>query len=204
MHTRAFITYLVLTFLLSSCQEYRTPIINDPFYNDANAKRKVLEEGGEPYTQRNEKHIDKNKYSSHQEESYDEFTARLVNTLATQEYEKDQLINTIEQKASSCENLKKQVSNLQNKHIDLRLTLMRIQSDTSSANSGETETLFKRYIVKEGDTLQKIAYKTYNHYSGWLTIYRFNKKELKYGPNRIRPGQILLLPKIKEKIQEEG
>ena len=51
----------------------------------------------------------------------------------------------------------------------------------------------KRYIVKAGDTLSKIAYKFYKDSSKWVIIYRKNKDKIR-NPNRIKPGLELIIP----------
>lgn len=50
------------------------------------------------------------------------------------------------------------------------------------------------YVVQKGDTLQKISEKFFGTTQKWKTIYEANKHILK-SPDRIRPGQKLLIPK---------
>lgn len=49
------------------------------------------------------------------------------------------------------------------------------------------------YVVKKGDTLQKISNKMYGTTKKWQKIYEANKNILK-GPNMINPGQKLVIP----------
>lgn len=50
------------------------------------------------------------------------------------------------------------------------------------------------YVVQKGDTLQKISEKFFGTTQKWQSIYEANKHILK-SPDRIRPGQKLLIPK---------
>jgi LysM repeat protein len=50
------------------------------------------------------------------------------------------------------------------------------------------------YIVQKGDTLQKISEKLFGTTQKWQSIYDTNKHVLK-SPDRIRPGQKLVVPK---------
>ncbi len=53
------------------------------------------------------------------------------------------------------------------------------------------------YTVKAGDTLEKIAAKVYGDSSQWRSIYETNRESLK-SPNRIYPGQKLVIPPRRE------
>jgi nucleoid-associated protein YgaU len=50
------------------------------------------------------------------------------------------------------------------------------------------------YVVQKGDTLQKISQKFFGTTQKWKKIYNANKSVLK-SPDRIRPGQKLVIPK---------
>ena len=50
-----------------------------------------------------------------------------------------------------------------------------------------------KYVVKKGDSLWKIAGKVYHNPLKWPKIYRANKDKVK-NPNRIHPGQVLIIP----------
>lgn len=54
------------------------------------------------------------------------------------------------------------------------------------------------YTVKRGDTLDKIAAKVYGDSNQWRRIYQANKDQLA-SPNRIYPGQKLVIPPAEEK-----
>ena len=57
----------------------------------------------------------------------------------------------------------------------------------------ETPPRPKTYKVKKGDCLWKIAGKVYGNPFKWGRIYRANKSKIK-NPNRIYPGQVLVIP----------
>jgi len=61
-----------------------------------------------------------------------------------------------------------------------------------SSNTG-TENHKQFYIVQKGDTLQKISEKLFGTTQKWTVLYNANKHVLK-SPDRIRPGQKLLIP----------
>lgn len=54
---------------------------------------------------------------------------------------------------------------------------------------------FTIYVVKEGDTLQKISSKVYGTTKKWQKIYDFNKDSLT-DPNKIYPGQKIKIPRL--------
>ena len=126
---------------------------------------------------------------------YKDFKQRIFNTLVLQENTKNKLTTellTQEERFLKNEEL---LTDVQKKNLDLRLTLARLDSE-GFENHTTISYLFTPYTVVKNDTLQKIAYSTYGNYDAWLMIYRFNIDELKKGPNKIRPGQMLLLPNI--------
>jgi len=51
----------------------------------------------------------------------------------------------------------------------------------------------RNYVVEKGDTLQKIAQKMYGTTKEWKKIYDANRDKIK-NPDRIRPGQVLIIP----------
>lgn len=51
----------------------------------------------------------------------------------------------------------------------------------------------KKHIVQKGDTLQKISKKFYGTTKKWPKLYDANKDVLK-GPNKLYPGQALVIP----------
>jgi hypothetical protein len=53
----------------------------------------------------------------------------------------------------------------------------------------------KKYKVVKGDCLWKIAKRQYGDASQWPKIYNANKKVIGKNPNRIYPGQVLVIPK---------
>lgn len=67
----------------------------------------------------------------------------------------------------------------------------------SNAKSARPDTKqpAKTYVVKAGDTLSKIAKLELGDSSKWQQIYSANQKTIGKDPNRIRPGQKLVIPK---------
>jgi len=49
------------------------------------------------------------------------------------------------------------------------------------------------YVVEKGDNLSKIAKKFYGDPNKWRKIYEANRDRIK-DPNKIRPGQVLVIP----------
>lgn len=52
----------------------------------------------------------------------------------------------------------------------------------------------KTYTVKSGDSLSKIAKLELGSSSKWNEIYKLNAKIIGSDPNRIKPGQKLVMP----------
>lgn len=53
---------------------------------------------------------------------------------------------------------------------------------------------FTSYTVQKNDTLQKISMKFYGTSKKWYALYKENSNVLK-GPDRLRPGQVIRIPK---------
>ena len=68
--------------------------------------------------------------------------------------------------------------------------------ETPSASLAAKSDLPGTYIVKDGDTLQKISARPeiYGTHKQWVKIYKANKDRLK-APDRIKPGQELIIPR---------
>jgi nucleoid-associated protein YgaU len=64
-------------------------------------------------------------------------------------------------------------------------------TEAISSGSGNEK---QYYVVQKGDTLQKISEKFFGTTQKWKSIYDANKHVLK-SPDRIRPGQKLVIPK---------
>ncbi|MCX5840560.1 MAG: LysM peptidoglycan-binding domain-containing protein [Deltaproteobacteria bacterium] len=79
----------------------------------------------------------------------------------------------------------------------------KVKSANKKKFSGKKSTLFSTYVVKKGDSLWWIAkYKDiYNDHFLWPLIYDANKKLLK-DPNKIYPGQKLMIPRDGFKIED--
>ena len=67
-----------------------------------------------------------------------------------------------------------------------------VYKESSSASSNEVKKEY--YVVQKGDTLQSISQKVFKTTQKWKSIYEANKHVLK-SPDRIRPGQKLVMPK---------
>jgi nucleoid-associated protein YgaU len=68
---------------------------------------------------------------------------------------------------------------------------------TSASKSGsrtDLKTSSKTYTVKSGDSLYKIAKLELGSSSKWNEIYKLNVKTIGSDPNRIKPGQKLVMP----------
>ena len=52
----------------------------------------------------------------------------------------------------------------------------------------------RTYVVRKGDTLQKISKKYYGTTKKWRRIYKANRKMLSKGPDKIQPGMKLVIP----------
>ena len=52
----------------------------------------------------------------------------------------------------------------------------------------------RTYVVRKGDTLQKISNKYYGTTKKWRRIYKANLKTLAKGPDKIQPGMKLVIP----------
>ena len=182
--------------LLTSCgQTYKTPIRNDPFFVNQPYDNQILRQTGAPYVQRESEISNKGNFSLKANESYDNFKKRLYNTLVMQEKNKQSLANTIIQQEEQLQKNQQQLSEIQKESLDLRLTIARLKSGGSEVTDSFSK-LFSIYTIKNGDTLQKIAFQKYGDYDAWLTVYRFNLDVLKKGPNKILPGTTLLLPNL--------
>ncbi|GIO40391.1 LysM peptidoglycan-binding domain-containing protein [Paenibacillus apis] len=75
-------------------------------------------------------------------------------------------------------------------------TLNSAGSGTSSTDSSRTDTKpkAKTYTVKSGDSLSKIAKLELGSSAKWQQIYSLNKGTIGSDPNKLKPGQKLVLP----------
>ena len=65
---------------------------------------------------------------------------------------------------------------------------------SETAQSKELPEIPETYVVQKNDTLQKIAQHFYGTTKKWIKIFEANKEKLKT-PDRIRPGQVIKIPK---------
>jgi len=185
---RALSLLLVLAVMVSftSCAKRRVL----PLYEEC-VDTCLLGEHGDTYHRRGDNRLDVSCFSPSPDESYQQYHMRVVSTLAAQEQDIQTLMKGIEEKGKNIQDLKGQLSQLQNSHVDMRMALAEIEEDSEEA---QKNTLFSNYTVKKGDTLQSIAYEKYGTNTGWLNLFRFNYRALPYGPNKIEVGQVLLVP----------
>ena len=69
-----------------------------------------------------------------------------------------------------------------------------VRSGTSAAQ-GSGGTGAQHYTVEKGDTLSHIARQFYGKASRWHAIFDANRDQLD-DPDRIRPGQVLVIPAL--------
>ncbi|MCH1430181.1 MAG: hypothetical protein L7U87_05395 [Chlamydiales bacterium] len=189
------IAYACLALATCSCSSYKTPFPNDPLFTEQGPNRSKLASSSEQYNQRDNYFFDKTLYQPRENESYDSYRARLINTLTVQKHTKDTLEQSVYKKRESIAFLKKQLSQIRAQHVDLRIKLSMLKGEMNE-DSGQ-DALFARYRLIKGDTLQKVAYQTYGVYNAWLGIYRFNSDRLTYGPDRIEEGTEILIPRAR-------
>ncbi|MGG1612208.1 LysM peptidoglycan-binding domain-containing protein [Paenibacillus sp. FSL K6-2441] len=67
-------------------------------------------------------------------------------------------------------------------------------ASTAKSTRPDTKKPAKTYVVKSGDTLSKIAKLELGDSSKWQQIYNANQKMIGKDPNRIKPGQKLVMP----------
>lgn len=65
---------------------------------------------------------------------------------------------------------------------------------SEALESKEAPEIPETYVVQKNDTLQKIAQHFYGTTKKWTKIFEANKEKLKY-PDKIRPGQVIKIPK---------
>ncbi len=65
---------------------------------------------------------------------------------------------------------------------------------SEASESKEAVEIPETYVVQKNDTLQKIAQHFYGTTKKWTKIFEANKEKLKT-PDKIRPGQVIKIPK---------
>lgn len=80
---------------------------------------------------------------------------------------------------------------------DIEIKTVNNNTPTSRPPAAKTEekTTTTTYTVKKNDTLSGIAKKHYGNSNQWRKIYDVNKKVIGINPNKIYPGQKLVIPK---------
>lgn len=187
--------FCLLSACLGSCSSYTTYIPNDPLFQQETLAQDSLISTTNSYTQRGDYFVDQTLYQPAPEEKYDDYRARIINTLLVQEHQVNSLKKSIRDKKESIAYLNKQLNNLRAQHVDLRLKLAKQKGEMG--DSQEEDSLFAKHVIAKGDTLQKIAFQTYGLYNAWLGIYRFNTDQLTFGPDRLEAGTEILIPRAK-------
>lgn len=65
----------------------------------------------------------------------------------------------------------------------------------TSAQPQPAQSAMQTYVVQAGDTLSKIAGKVYRDTTQWEVLYEANKSALPGGPQSVRVGQTLMIPR---------
>lgn len=63
----------------------------------------------------------------------------------------------------------------------------------ASSTAATPEAAFKRYEIKSGDTLSKIAKNEYGNANDWRRIFEANQDTID-NPDKIYPGQVIRIP----------
>lgn len=69
-----------------------------------------------------------------------------------------------------------------------------IAADAAAGPDGAAATAARTYVVRPGDTLARIARRTYGSESAWRAIYEANRAAIA-DPARLRPGAVIILPR---------
>ena len=88
--------------------------------------------------------------------------------------------------------LEEQVGSWQDQPLEV--TDLPLEAEPALVEAVESEELPETYVVQKNDTLQKISQHFYGTTKKWTRIYEANKEKLK-APDRIRPGQVIKIPK---------
>lgn len=156
--------------------------------------QRLLADKGETYTRRGDYTLDISNFAPDPDESYEVYRQRMMNTLAMQEMNQQNLVQAIEEIERRLQELRQQEQMIRSENVDLRLNYAEGREEEEEVNMPSTR--FQKYVIVQDDTLQKIAFRHYGTHSAWLSIYRYNLERLPYGPNRILPGTVLLLPSV--------
>ncbi len=76
----------------------------------------------------------------------------------------------------------------------LEVTDSPLEFEPALSEPAQSKELPETYVVRKNDTLQKIAQHFYGTTKKWIKIFEANKEKLKT-PDRIRPGQVIKIPK---------
>ncbi|MBB65357.1 MAG: hypothetical protein CMO81_09870 [Waddliaceae bacterium] len=189
-----FILFLALSISLLSCKSTTyTSVHGEKIHQEEPLDLALLKEHGDVYTQRDPRLIDVSDYKPFPNETYEQYQARIHNTLTLQDYQLDSLLHSTKEKTASLANLGEQFAQLEAQNVDLRLLVANKHYEEETQNT-LTRSGFTTHEVLKGDTLQKISKNYYGTHTAWIAIYRFNMKELPRGPNRVEIGQKLLIP----------
>ena len=197
MMRRLQLAMLAVGLFCACTPRYTTFVADDPAYLDTAAKKSVLPFSGEPWQLRAGEFDDVSPYSPSEGEPYTAYHSRLINSLLVQEFQSEQFSKDILEKRTSIARLEALNSELLAQNVDMRLTAGHAVA-AAQEFSATSDVLFKKYLVRPGDSLQSISFRAYGTYTGWLMLYRFNRSRLPDGPNKIKADQILFLPEAKK------
>lgn len=79
-------------------------------------------------------------------------------------------------------------------HTKVATTAVASNAQASTAARADTKKTAKTYTVKSGDSLSKIAKLELGNSAKWQSIYNLNKTTIGKDPNKIKPGQKLVMP----------
>lgn len=79
-------------------------------------------------------------------------------------------------------------------HTKVATTTAESSTKAAATARADTKKAAKTYTVKSGDSLSKIAKLELGSSAKWQSIYNLNKTTIGKDPNRIKPGQKLVMP----------
>lgn len=208
---RFLIIFCMASFLSVGCaRQYPALSSYDPLYIEHSRKNVIPDsESYDAYVQRAGELVHVGEYGPKEGESYSDFEKRLYNTLEIQDYQIAHLKEKIRNFSKVMASLEGQLSEVKKAHADLKKEVglqenWEAYDVKSKKKKSPRAHYFAKYTVKKGDTLQEIAKSRYGTNRAWLTLYRFNMKALKSGPNDIEIGDQLVIPPVLPPLSEKS
>ena len=116
-------------------------------------------------------------------------------------FEEDEVVNKMLECNRKCEdvfmeneNLREWLIEVQDKMAEVAAESLLEENMEDADDAAQEETQLKRYIVKEGDCLWRIAEEEMKNGMYWKELYMWNKENIGDDPNLIFPGQELQIP----------